>query len=77
MVKHAETPQVVSLKAIGTGYRAYWTERALVRNGYKISPDATDFVTVDEATDSWLFSKNGKEYVCSSLQELLAQMELN
>jgi len=77
MVKHAETPRVVSLKTIGTGYRAYWTERALVRNGYKISLDATDFVTVDEATDSWLFSKDGKEYVCSSLQELLAQMELN
>jgi len=77
MVKHAETPRVVSLKIIGTGYRAYWTERALVRNGYKISSDAESSVTVDEATDAWLFSKNGKEYVCSSLQELLAQMELN
>ncbi|WP_321438331.1 ABC transporter ATP-binding protein [uncultured Bacteroides sp.] len=74
MVNHAETPRLISLKTLGTGYRTYWTERALIRSGYKISPEATGTITVDEATDSWLISKDGKELACSSLQELLMQM---
>ena len=75
MVNHAETPRLVSLKTIGTGNRTYWTERALARNGYQISPDASEMITVDEAADSWLISKDGKELACTSLQELLLQME--
>ena len=74
MVNHAETPRLISLKTLGTGYRTYWTERALIRSGYKISPEATGTITVDEAADSWLISKDGKEIACSSLQELLMQM---
>jgi len=74
MVNHAETPRLISLKTLGTGYRTYWTERALIRSGYKISPEAAGTITVDEAADSWLFSKDGKDLACSSLQELLMQM---
>lgn len=75
MVNHADTPRLVCLKSIGSGNRSYWTERALVRNGYKVSTDASHTITVDEASDSWLISKEGKELSCSSLQELLLQME--
>ncbi len=75
MVNHAETPRLVSLKTLGTGNRTYWTQRALARNGYQISPNAPAMITVDEAADSWLISKDGKELVCSSLQDLLLQME--
>lgn len=75
MVNHAETPRLVSLKTLGTGNRTYWTERALARNGYQLSVNASEMITVDEAADSWLISKEGRELACSSIQELLLQLE--
>jgi iron complex transport system ATP-binding protein len=75
MVNHAETPRLVSLKTLGTGNRTYWTERALTRNGYQLSANASQMITVDEAADSWLISKEGRELACSSIQELLLQLE--
>jgi iron complex transport system ATP-binding protein len=75
MVNHAETPRLVSLKTLGTGNRTYWTERALTRNGYQLSANASEMITVDEAADSWLISKEGRELACSSIQELLLQLE--
>lgn len=75
MVNHAETPRLVSLKTLGTGNRTYWTERALTRNGYQLSANAPEMITVDEAADSWLISKEGRELACSSIQELLLQLE--
>lgn len=75
MVNHAETPRLVSLKTIGIGNRTYWTERALARNGYKISPEAHHCITVDEATDSWTIQKDNVAVVCNSLQELLGKLE--
>lgn len=75
MVNHAETPRLVSLKTLGTGNRTYWTERALTRNGYQLSANASQMITVDEAADSWLISKEGRELTCSSIQELLLQLE--
>lgn len=75
MVNHAETPRLVSLKTLGTGNRTYWTERALTRNGYQLSANASQMITVDETADSWLISKEGRELACSSIQELLLQLE--
>jgi iron complex transport system ATP-binding protein len=75
MVNHAETPRLVSLKTLGAGNRTYWTERALARNGYQLSANAAEVITVDEAADSWLISKEGRELTCSSIQELLLQLE--
>lgn len=75
MVNHAETPRLVSLKTLGTGNRTYWTERALARNGYQLSANASEMITVDEAADSWLISKEGRKLACSSIQELLLQLE--
>ena len=75
MVNHAETPRLVSLKTLGAGNRTYWTERALTRNGYQLSANASEVITVDEAADSWLISKEGRELACSSIQELLLQLE--
>ncbi|WP_321520130.1 ABC transporter ATP-binding protein [uncultured Bacteroides sp.] len=75
MVNHAETPRLVSLKTLGAGNRTYWTERALARSGYQISPNAPAMITVDEAADSWLISEDGNDIACSSLQELLLQLE--
>ncbi|BEH00534.1 iron(III) ABC transporter ATP-binding protein [Bacteroides sedimenti] len=75
MVKHADTPRMVSLKSSVKGNRTYWTERALLRNGYRISPDASLIITVDEDSDSWLLSTEEEVLASSSLQELLLQME--
>ncbi len=75
VVKHVETLHLVCLKTLGKGNRTYWTERALVRNGYQISSDAPILITIDEAADSWLITKDDQNLVCFSVQELLLQLD--
>lgn len=57
------------IQIIGDSIRAFWTQRALERHGYKTSDDAE--ISVDVKKDIWLVQKNGQTLPCKSIWELL------
>lgn len=71
VMNHAGTPRSVSLEAKGEGIRLYWTERALVRCGYRIAAGAGCRVTVDEVRGVWEVAAPAATVTVASLEELL------
>ncbi len=64
---------------IGDGDTATWTQRALERNGVKVSPDAKIQINVRPGQDQnvWVIQENDSEKEIKSIYELINQLKKN
>jgi len=74
---HAAATGVVAL--IGEGTHAFWTQRALEREGFEVGPDEGGArlrvqVTSDDERFAWRLTANGCAYEGSALEDLVTRL---
>ena len=75
VMNHTGAQRAVSLLSEGEGICTFWTERALLRNGYRLVAGSPCTILVDEEKGIWKIRSNGKEIQLSTLEEVLLQLE--
>lgn len=74
VMNHLRKQQKVNLVAQEQGMYGYWTERALLRNGFINDPAASCIIELNEEKKNWTIKKNGETFTVFSLQELLRKI---
>ncbi|QNK63747.1 ABC transporter ATP-binding protein [Pedobacter sp. PAMC26386] len=67
-----------NIQVIGEGVAAFWTRRALIRNGFSISQERENILTVlvsgDGADSIWKVQQNDELIIYNSLREFLRKL---
>lgn len=71
---HEEGQKNIKLK--GSGAAAFWTKRALVRNGFVVS-DTADLPLIEVTSDGtcWLINTNAGRSQCYSIEQLIGELK--